>query len=158
MIKLGGYFMSLPKARLFALHLGIDVGEDSDYAKMHLEWSINDNDWLHDTNNLHVTSAVIRWPRQTGEYGVVFISKFAQVDRESDHIIEEDEKSLEDKKWLEGLGAENLQWVTLIDTRSITLDGFQPQKSGLKFKVAPPGFLESRLNARIASRAVSPPL
>ncbi|KAF8587996.1 hypothetical protein K439DRAFT_1630189 [Ramaria rubella] len=145
MIKLGGHFMSLSAARQFALRLGIDVGEDTDHSNLHMEWPINN--WLCENMHLHVKSAVIRWPRQDGEYGVIFISKFARVDIENNRVIEEDVQALRVKKWLEGLGADNLQWATLLDTGRITLGGFQPQKSDLKFKIAPPGYLESRLKS-----------
>jgi hypothetical protein len=75
-MKLGGYFINLSTARKVAQRLNIDVGEDTLFNNSHMEWPINN--WLHDNGKLHILSAVIKWPKRDGEYGVFFICRFRE--------------------------------------------------------------------------------
>jgi hypothetical protein len=128
MKKFGGYFMSFSITRKVAEHLDMDLG---DFPDLQIEWPIND--WLCQNGKHDIKAAVVKWPQHSGKLGVVFISKFVTVDWE-DHILKESAKDLEVKRWLEGLGAEGLQWASMLDTFGITLDGLEPQTSGLRFK------------------------
>ena len=132
-MKLGGYFVNFSTARTVAQHLNIDVGEDTLFSNSHMEWPINN--WLHDNGLLRIKAGFIKWPLKDGEYGIIFITRFRQAhDAAPDDFVEE-EKDLEVRKWLIDLNAkpEGIQWVSIIDTYSITLDGIQPKFSNLKF-------------------------
>ena len=132
-MKLGGYFVNFSTARTVAQHLNIDIGEDTMFNNRHMEWPINN--WLHDNGLLHIKAAFIKWPLKdpSGEYGVLFITRFRQAhDTAPDDFIEE-EKDLEVRKWLIDLDAKGIQWVSIIDRYGITLDGIQPKFSNVKF-------------------------
>jgi hypothetical protein len=130
-MKLGGYFINLSTARKVAQHLNIDVGEDTLSNNHHMEWPINN--WLHNNGKLHIKSAVIKWPLKDGEYGVFFISRFRQAHDPAPDDFIEGEKDLEIRKWLMDLGAEGIQWVSILDHYGITADGIQPQFSNVRY-------------------------
>jgi hypothetical protein len=129
--RFGGYYMTFSMARKIAIKLGIDVGEDTEWNNRHLEWPINN--WLCTHGKLHIKAAGLKWPREGGGFGIVFISKWCQVGGEVAGLTE-DKKDLEVKQWLEELGAEGLQWVSMLDRFRIGLGGIQPQQSDMQFR------------------------
>ena len=130
-MKLGDYFVNFSTARTVAQHLNIDVGEDTLFNNRHMEWPFNN--WLHDNGLLHIKAGFIKWPLKVGEYGIIFITRFRQAhDAAPDDFVEE-EKDLEVRKWLVNLDAKEIQWVSIIDTYGITLQGIQPRFSNAKF-------------------------
>jgi len=95
----------------------------------------------------HIKSAAIPWPDDEGtpncQMGLIFISHFHPwVVGESIQLAQR-EKDLEVRKWLEesgGLGVDlkhQLQWVSLLDTKLITLNGIRPQRCDLKWPDGP---------------------
>ncbi|KAF8182522.1 hypothetical protein BJ912DRAFT_978103 [Pholiota molesta] len=125
---INGYFMTFQAARTLGTRLGIDTGEDNLHHNMHLEIVIND--WLANHNKLETKSALIDWPPGSLKDGIVFITHFRRWEPPREDLDEPREEDLKIKAWLEGLGAEGLQWVSTWDEGgSITLDGTKPRRS-----------------------------
>jgi hypothetical protein len=124
---INGYFMNIPAARTLGTRLGIDVAEDNRYYNVHLELVFND--WLFNHDKLETKSALISWPRGQID-GIVFISHFRHQAPPRGEKDEPREEDLKIKAWLEGLGVEDLQWVSMWDERgTITLLGTEPRRS-----------------------------
>ena len=77
---------------------------------------------------------MIRWPCKGREHGVFFMTKFCQVSSEVLRDIVEEEEDVEVRAWLEAVGADGMQWVSMLDELRITVGGTQPQRTGMKFK------------------------
>jgi hypothetical protein len=129
MLTFGGYFMSFDTTRQVVKRLGIT--EVDHYKNMEIEWPIND--WLDENQIHHIKAAVVKWPKDDGSLGVIFISRFAEAERDN-YVLEEGDKDLKVRKWLEELEAKDLQWVSMADRFVITLGGLKPRKNGKRFK------------------------
>jgi hypothetical protein len=145
MILLGGYWMPYDAARQLASNLGIDTGPDTKLHNGRMEYPFNN--WLHDQGMLHVKSAVISWPDDTpsSQLGLTFISHFRRPDWVMGESIElaQREQDLEVRKWLEesgGVEPKHLQWISLLDTKRITLNGMKPRRCDIKW---PDGFISN---------------
>ena len=130
-MKLGGYFVNFSSARKVAQRLNIDVGEDTFQNNCRMEWPINN--WLYVNGQLHIKSAMVKWPLNDGEYGIFFITKFWQESDPAPNDLMEGGNDLAVKRWLMGLGAEGMQWVSMSDRYGITMDGIHPQFSNVRY-------------------------
>src|SRR5262245_32958689 len=103
MLNVGGYWMNFATARQLASTLGIDLGDDTKQNNLRMEFPINN--WLADNGKLNCKAGVLQWPQDGGEWGLIFLSQFRYADWTKPCNLVEDEKDIEVKKWLEGLGA-----------------------------------------------------
>jgi hypothetical protein len=127
---INGYFMTIQEARKLGPRLGIDVAEDNRYYNVHLELVFND--WLFNHDKLETKSALITFPPKSQIDGIVFISHFRLRAPPRGVKDEPREEDLKVKAWLEDLGVEGLQWVSMWDERgTITLSGTEPRRSYL---------------------------
>ena len=123
--------MDFSAARRVAQRLNIDVGQDTFQNNCRMEWPINN--WLYNNGQLHIKSAMVKWPLNDGEYGTFFITRFWQESDPAPNDFTEGENDLAVKRWLMNLGAEGMQWVSISDRYGITIDGIQPQYSNVRY-------------------------
>jgi hypothetical protein len=140
MILLGGYWMTYATAHQLASNLGIDIGRDTGLHNARMEYPFNN--WLSDQGMLHVKSASVPWPVDTpsSQMGLMFISHFRRwVMGESLELVQR-EQDLEVRKWLEesgGVEPKHLQWVSLLDTYRVCLNGTKPRRCDIKWPDGP---------------------
>lgn len=137
MMILGGYWVTLPVLRNIAQKLEMDLGEDTVPNTGNYPRYVNN--WLYDhklDNTIpNVKAGGVDWPLGSMQFGVIFVSKFVR--KQYFVPLEEDAEDLKVKAWLEGVGADMVQWATLEDTTGMTLDGTQPQKRTWTYRVVP---------------------
>jgi hypothetical protein len=131
--RLGGYFMDYSTARKVAEQLAIDITQGqgfADWDDQHMEWPFND--WLATHGRLNVKVAGIISP-DTDTVGMMFISTFLHIQNNDPGPLTETENDLTVRQWLEELGVDGMQWISMLDTQKIALGGIQPRYRGMKF-------------------------
>ena len=129
---LSGYWMPYSSARKLASNLGIEILTDTELGNRRMEFPINT--WLYNQKILHVKLAGLIWNFGDGveKPGLVIVSHFRHGVRGDSSVLAQRDQDLEVKKWLEesgGVESENLQWISFVDTMSITLTGTRPKPS-----------------------------
>lgn len=126
--------MDYSTARKVAEQLAIDIRQGqgfADWDDQHMEWPFND--WLATNGRLNVKVAGILSP-ETDIEGVIFISTFLHIENTDPGPLTETENDLAVRQWLEELGVlDGIQWISMLDTKRITLGGTQPRYHGITF-------------------------
>ncbi|KAI0943258.1 hypothetical protein AcW1_002469 [Taiwanofungus camphoratus] len=131
--RISGYFMSFSTARALATCLGFQADQERNPKENEIHMEYPFNDWLFDTQRLHMKAAVVDHPRDTSEMGLVLLTSFIEFDHTDPGETEEGEKDRSVKRWLEENQASELEWVSMVDTMNITLGGIQPSRSKITF-------------------------
>ena len=123
-----GYYMTFPTTRALMDQLEInDRGVDN----KRLEFPINN--WLAGRGILHVLAGAIGHP-VTGQFdkedGILIMTKFLQIPRGSNPVVQEQERDISVKDWLVeegGVKPDELEWMSLFDHFCLTRNGIQPK-------------------------------
>jgi len=110
--------------------------DDRGVEDARLEFPINN--WLAEQGKLDILAGSISHPikgEPNEEDGTLFMTQFARLSHDGNHVLQEREIDLRLKDWLINqcaVNADELEWISLQDRFNLTISGIYPRRNDIR--------------------------